>query len=67
MLTTALATADWAPVGDLLATQTVAESDCTSATALPTSIGAWLTNANEKVASSFWVSGGAGVIGGSRP
>src|SRR5215207_9779205 len=58
------ATADWAPVGDLLATQISAESECTSATALPTSIGAWLTKANEKVASSFWVGGSAGVIGG---
>src|SRR4029450_8956615 len=59
----ALATADWAPVGDLLATQTSADPDWTSATALPTSIGAWLTNANEKVASTRWVGGGAGVIG----
>src|SRR3954467_11188684 len=59
----ALAIADWAPVGDLLGTQISAESDLTSATALPTSIGAWLTNAKSKVASSRWVSGGAGVIG----
>jgi hypothetical protein len=47
----------------LVASHTSAEPDRTSATALPTSIGAWLTNAKSNVPSTYWASSGGTANG----